>query len=183
VNTGTNTGATLGIDPKEIERQIQYIDSLAEEDARGKAFETFADYIFTSLGCPTRHNITSPMHSEQIDLAAVHMGALNPLPTFFLVECKYWDKKVGSSAVGYFLNTCRSRKARLSIIMAKNGLTGNAKEATAAHSLAYGASSEGVYLIVLTLADLQSVKNNQELIDLLIRAWIQALASGGVGLS
>jgi len=183
MSTSTNAGMNPGIDPNEINRRLTHIDSLADEDARGKAFESLADYLFASLGCPTRRNITSPMHAEQIDLAAVHMGALNPLPTFFLVECKYWDKKVGSAAVGYFLNTCRSRNAKLCIILAKNGLSGISEQATAAHSLAYGASSDGIHLIVLTLDDITNVTNNQDLIDLLIRAWIQALASGGVGLS
>lgn len=55
---------------------------------------------------------------------------------------------------------------------------------TAARSLAFGASSQRVRLIVLTLDDIRSVVTcDQDLVDLLIRAWIQALASGGVGLT
>lgn len=125
----------------------------------------------------------SPMRAEQVDLAACHMGALDPLPNLFLVECKYWDKPMTSTAVGYFINTCANRLVALGIILSKEGLTGNKDEATNAHSLAYGAASRGVHILVVTLDDLKALNTSDDLVTLLRRAWIRAVATGGVGMS
>jgi len=170
-----------GIDAAEVSRQLIDGHALVVADARGKAFERVAEYMFTSLGCTVRTNLTSPLHSEQIDLAVVHVGLLAPLPNFFLVECKYWEKPVDSAAVGYFINICLSRNITLAIIVSRIGITGNAANASAAHSLAYGASARGLHLVVLTEADLSAVSSNEEMTLLLTRAWMQAVATGGVG--
>lgn len=113
----------------------------------------------------------------------VHVGALSPLPNFFIIECKYWEDKVDSKAVGYFANTCRSRKTELAIIFAKNGLTGDKKEQTAAHSVAFGAAIDGVHLIVVTEADIAGFTSNEDFANMLIDAWMMAAAGAGVGLS
>lgn len=164
-------------------RQLAHIKAQPTSDAKGKAFETLADYLFSCLGCRTQRNITSPLHAEQLDLVGVHMGALDPLPNFFIVECKYWEQKVDSAAVGYFINTCRSRKTKLAIIFARNGLTGSKADQTAAHSVALGAVSDGVHLIVVTEADIASFTSNEDFAYMLIDAWIRAAAGAGVGMS
>jgi hypothetical protein len=166
----------------EVARQVAAIDAMAIADARGKAFEGFTEFLFTSIGCPNQRNVTSPLHSEQVDLAVCHMGALDPLPNFFLVECKYWDDPLTSAGVGYFINTCASRRVRLGIIVAKNGITGDAAAVTYAHSLAYGASARGVNLILLTLDHLNKLTCNEDLVDTLRHSWIRAMATGGIGI-
>lgn len=162
---------------------LAYIDSLKTNDARGKAFEDLVDQLFNCLGCRTKHNITSPLHSEQLDLVGVHLGALGPMPTFFIIECKYWEEKVGSKEVGYFLNTCRSRKAKLAIVFARNGLSGNKKAQTAAHSVAFGASSDAVHMVLVTRSDIEALTSNADFAELLIDAWMLAAAGAGVGMS
>lgn len=174
---------TVSISQSEILSRIAAIDALPDTDSQGKAFEELAEFLFTSIGCPNERNLISPMNSEQIDLAACHMGVLNPLPNFFLVECKYWAKPLTSAAVGYFINTCASRQVSLGVIMSKEGLTGNVTDATYAHSLAYGASPRGVHIIVLTQKHLTDLHANQDLINLMRRAWIRAVATGGIGLA
>ena len=170
-----------GIDAAEVLRQLTAGAAIKVADARGKAFEHLAEYMFTELGCQVRANLISPFHSEQIDLAVAHIGDLAPLPNFFLVECKYWEKPIDSAAVGYFINTCQNRSVPLAVIISKIGMTGNSTDATAAHSLAYAASMRGTHLILLTESDLLSVTNNSDLAIKLIRAWMEAVATGGVG--
>ncbi|MDQ0375977.1 restriction endonuclease [Cellulomonas humilata] len=182
------TGGIAGPDLQSISgaivaQMLAEIDAQATNDSRGKSFEALAEYLFLSLGCRTKRNITSPLHAEQLDLVAAHLGALNPLPTFFIVECKWWDRKVDSAAVGYFVNTCRSRKAKLAIVFARNGLTGSSRSQTAAHSVAFGAANDGVHLIVVTEADIAGLTSNDDFAAMLIDAWIMAVAGAGVGLS
>jgi hypothetical protein len=175
--------STVAISKAEIAKQLAHIDGQTTDDAKGKAFEALVDYLFTCLGCRTKRNITSPLHGEQLDLVGVHLGALNPLPTFFIIECKYWENKVDSKAVGYFINTCRSRKAKLAIIFAKKGLSGSKAKHTAAHSVAFGASPEGIHLVLVTLNDIQSLGSNEDFANLMIDAWILAAAGAGVGMT
>lgn len=178
----TSPGAPT-ITSTEIARHLAHIKAQTTTDAKGKAFEALADYLFTCLGCRTRRDISSPLHSEQLDLVGVHVGALSPLPNFFIVECKYWDQKVDSKAVGYFTNTCRGRKTKLAIIFARNGLTGSKAAQTAAHSVAFGAANDGVHLIVVTEADIAGFTCNEDFANMLIDAWMMAAAGAGVGLS
>ncbi|MHA0284840.1 restriction endonuclease [Mycobacterium sp. C3-094] len=150
-------------------------------DTRGKLFESVAEYVFKEVGCPVRKNLTSPLGAQQIDLAVAHLGALGPVPTFFLVECKYWEVPVDSAAVGYFLNTCKDRRVKLGVIISKHGITGDPQEASAAHSLAFGASSLGVHLVVLKESDLLAVTSDGDFVEMLVMAWMEAAATGGVG--
>jgi hypothetical protein len=133
-------------------------------DTRGKMFEGVPEYIFKEVGCVVRGNLINPMGAEQIDLAVAHLGVLGPVRYFFFVECKYWESPVDSAAVGYFINTCRSRQVRLGVIISKHGITGDAGEASNAHSLAFAASAQGVNLVVLRESDLLKVKSDGEFV-------------------
>jgi len=171
----------MSLDAAEVTRLLAAAEAETVADARGKAFEAVAEYVFRSLGCPVRRNLVTALGSQQIDLAVAHLGALGPVPTFFLVECKYWEKPVDSAAVGYFLNTCRDRRAALGVVISKHGLTGDKDDATHAHSIALGASFDGVRLIVLTEDDLRKAASDEHLIATLISAWLEAAATGKVG--
>jgi hypothetical protein len=144
-------------------------------------FESVAEYLFKEVGCPVRKNLISPLGAQQIDLAVAHLGALGPVPTFFLVECKYWEVPVDSAAVGYFLNTCKDRRVKLGVIISKHGITGDSQEASAAHSLAFGASLMGVHLVVLKESDLLAVTSDGDFVEMLVMAWMEAAATGAVG--
>lgn len=171
----------MSLDPNHVRTLLSNAAAEPVADTRGKLFEAVAEYIFRNSGCSVRRNLTSPLGAEQIDLAVAHLGALGPIPTFFLVECKYWEKPVDSAAVGYFLNTCRSRQVRLGVIISRNGITGKADEASRANSLAYAASAHGVNLIVITEQDLIGINSDDEFIELILMAWMEAAATGGVG--
>jgi hypothetical protein len=67
------------------------------------------------------------------------------------------------------------------VIISRNGMTGDAHDSTAAHSLAYAASIRGTHLILITEADIRSARSNVDLVQMLIRAWLGAVATGGVG--
>jgi hypothetical protein len=151
-------------------------------DARGKAFENVAEYLFTSVGCAVRRNLTSPLQSQQVDLAVAHLGGLGPIPTFFLVECKFWDKPADSTAVGYFLKTCEDRRVALGVMFSRNGVTGSQQGGTAAHSLAFASSYRGTNLVVFDENSLVALQSDAQFVDMLIRAWMQAAATGGIGL-
>jgi hypothetical protein len=173
----------MPINPTQVQQLLTAAASEPIADTRGKMFEGVAEYVFTQVGCPVRRNLISPLGAQQIDLAVAHLGALGPVPNFFLVECKYWESPVDSAAVGYFLNTCRDRQVRLGVIISKHGITGDQAEASRAHSLAFGASVHGVNLVVLKESDLLRLTSDGEFVEMLLMAWMEAAATGGVGTS
>jgi hypothetical protein len=171
----------MPLNPIQIQQMLLAAANEPIADTRGKIFEGVAEYVFKEVGCAVRGNLINPMGAEQIDLAVAHLGVLGPVPNFFLVECKFWESPVSSAAVGYFVNTCRSRQVRLGVIISKLGITGDAAEASNAHSLAFAASAQGVNLVVLRESDLLKVTSDDEFVNMLLMAWMQAAATGGVG--
>lgn len=171
----------MPIDPVLVAAKLAQAAVEPVADTRGKLLEAVAEHMFAESGCTVRSNMISPLGAEQIDLAVAHFGSLGPVPTFFLVECKFWEKPVDSAAVGYFLNICSNRRVRLGVIVSRVGITGDKEEASRAHSLAISASARGVNLIVLAQHHLESVKSSEEFVELLLGAWMEAAATGGVG--
>jgi hypothetical protein len=70
---------------------------------------------------------------------------------------------------------------KLGVIISKHGITGDLQEASAAHSLAFGASLLGVHLVVLKESDLLAVTSDGDFVEMLVMAWMEAAATGGVG--
>lgn len=89
--------------------------------------------------------------------------------------------QVGEQRCCYFLFICLSRGVELAVVAASEGLTGNAKDTTYAHSLAMAASAMGCRLVVLTKPDLLGLASPDHLVDLLRKRYLQAFASGGIG--
>ena len=179
--TKPSTGCEMPLDQKLVQHLISVAEQETVNDKRGKAFEKVAEYIFRTVGCTVRGNLVSPLGSQQIDLAVAHIGVLGPVPNFFFVECKYWEKPVDSAAVGYFLNTCRDRQVKLGVIVSRLGITGVKDEATRAHSLAFASAAHGVNLVVLKESDLLAATDDADFIETFMLAWMQAAATGGVG--
>ena len=126
-------------------------------------------------------DISSDFAAEQIDIAVSNRGGFPALPNEFLVECKNYAAPLDSKSVGYFLFICLSRGAKLAVIVAKSGLTGDPGEHNHALSLAKAASAMGCRLVVINRADLLSLTTASDLVDLLDTRYLQAFASGGVG--
>lgn len=171
----------MALSQKEIAARLSDANSTKVAVARGKKFEDLAAYLFEGLKCPVRRDLISPMGAQQIDLAVAHLGALGPIPNMFLVECKFWEKPVDSAAVGYFLKTCEDRHIALGIIISRHGITGDHADATAAHSLAYASHCRGTSLVVIMESDLLAIRSDSDFVQMLVRGWMEAAATGSVG--
>lgn len=169
-------------DPTIVEKLIRESESAATANERGQKYEAVLAYIFNCVpGTVVVPNSTSYYGSEQIDIAVAHSGALSGLPAEFLVECKNYTHPVDSKAVGYFLFICLSRGARLAVIAAANGLTGDPDEMTHAHSLAKAASAMGCRLVILTNDDLLGFQTVDDICETVQRRYLTAFATGGIG--
>jgi hypothetical protein len=173
-----------GLDPLLVDRLLNEAAAEALPVNRGKKYEDLLRYVFESVpGTLVVADQRSYFGSEQVDLAVSNGGAFPGLPEEFLVECKNYSDAVDSKAVGYFLFISISRAARLAVVVAANGLTGDPDETTHAYSLAAAASAMNCKLIVLTTADLRALTNADDLVVLMRTRWLNAWANGGLGAS
>jgi hypothetical protein len=79
------------------------------------------------------------------------------------------------------LRECISRGAKLAVVAAAEGLTGDPAETSYAHSLALAASAHGCRLVVITTADVLALRSSDDLVAMLRERWLRAWANGGVG--
>lgn len=54
-------------------------------------------------------------------------------------------------------------------------------DSTAAHSLAYASHCRGTNLVVIEESDLLTVDSDADFIQMIVRAWMEAAATGSVG--
>ncbi|QIS10616.1 restriction endonuclease [Nocardia arthritidis] len=177
----------MSLDPNEVQRLLYAAETASDPDSQGKAYEALAAYLFECIpGCFVERNVSSYFATEQIDLGVGNEKHPNGLPTFphvMLVECKYWNKPVDSSTLGYFINILANRAVETGILISNNGVTGSASRGTNAHALGIGAMARQIRILILTTAEIKSLTSTSDLIDLLRRRYLKAIMCGGLGVS
>ena len=99
----------------------------------------------------TARNQLNAFEAEEIDVAFWNEGHPNGLRMFdhlILVECKNWSGRVGYAELAVFLDKLTSRGRPLGILVAANGITGDASSMTAAHSVIARALANGREIFV-----------------------------------
>jgi hypothetical protein len=144
-------------------------DTVAEQ---GRALEDLVCYLFDTIpGVSITHrNELNAFDTEEIDVAVWNDGGANGLSflaNIILIECKNWSGRVSSGEVAWFDAKLRSRGLEFGILVAARGITGNAPELTAAHSIVASALRERRRLLVLTIVEIQALPNTEALIYLI----------------
>lgn len=156
-------------------------DKSLSTTARGMAFQDLFTYMLAEVrGIRTRPNTIDPFQSEEIDVAVANTDATNGLacfPPLFLVECKNWDAPVDAASVAVFINKLANRYVQLGILVAANGITGDLQSLRAAQHTVATAQGRGHRVLVMTLDDLCSVKNSEQLVGLLVDRLLELVAS------
>lgn len=139
---------------------------------QGRALEDLICYVFSQVPgiSITKRNEMNAFQTEEIDVALWndgHADGLFFLPNIILVECKNWSSSVGSSEVNWFDTKLRNRGLSFGVLVATNGITGNAEDLTAAHSIVAGALREGRRLLVVRTQELLALTDSSELVRLI----------------
>ncbi|MFI1919352.1 restriction endonuclease [Nocardia sp. NPDC020380] len=174
-----------GIDPAEIQRHLQNARTAPDTDAQGKAYEALALHLFDAVpGCFAEHNGVSYFDTEQIDVGVCngkHQDGFHALPHVILIECKNWSRPVDSSTLGYFVNILANRSVECGILIAANGITGDAHDHTNAHALGIGAIARGIKVLIITTEDIEKLTCTSDFVELILRRFLTAYMRGGVG--
>jgi hypothetical protein len=156
-----------------VEKQRQFWeradDSSSSHAARGKALEELVVYLMEKIPGVSviGTNTVSAFESEEIDVGLKNLRSsqgLSFLPTFFVVECKNWSRKVGSAEVAWFDWKVRSRGQELGILVATQGITGRSHEMSSAKEIVASALREKRQLVVITKSDIEDVAETADLV-------------------
>ena len=139
---------------------------------KGDALEDLICYVFEKvpgIAIATRNKL-SVTRSEEIDVAFWN-DQLRPLGLWFLphvllVECKNWTSAVGSSEVNHFRTVLRDHACSEGILVAANGVSGDAQSLSAAHRALADALKDGQKIILITRDDLEQLKDSRDLVEL-----------------
>ena len=122
--------------------------------------------------------------TEEIDVAFYNDQEPHGLRGFnqilLLIECKNWSKTVGSMEVSWFLTKIRNRGLDFGILVAANGVTGDAHDKTAAHNVVSMALAANVRLIIITRAEIENLNSSEDLVMLIKEKVCQLVVTGTV---
>lgn len=155
-----------------IHRYFQLGISAATTIDRGRALEDMICYIFSRVPGITisRRNRLNAFSTEEVDVAFWNeksVRGLYFLPHIILVECKNWSNPVGSTEVAYLSKRLENRGADHGVLVAVNGITGDSQQLTGAHYELAMALSRGIYILVITRDEIESLTHSGTLVNLL----------------
>ncbi len=139
----------------------------------GAALEDVVAWTLCSLpGVRVLHrDFVNRANSTEIDLFLFNNPRLSPiefLPQFVIVECKNWRDRVNSATIRDFITKVRSARQEVGILVAANGVTGDAADQTAANDdIRLAFDQDGTKILVLTRGEIEQFRSPREIVLLL----------------
>jgi hypothetical protein len=140
---------------------------------RGKALEDLVCYLFESIpGVEyTLRNTVDFSNSGEIDVVVantkVTRQGLHFLPPVILAECKNWAGAVGSQEIRVLADRMKERACDVAVLIATNGVTGDPHDLTSANNQIARALENRYHILVISMVELQGIKNTEDLVNLL----------------
>lgn len=167
-----------------IAAHLQKGDEATTADEKGTALEDLAKYLFGSIPgiIVVSRDEMDIFKSDEIDIGCRierhPCGLLDPIfPFFFPLECKNWEKKIGSEEVAWFDKKLKRRSLSFGIIIATKGITGDKQELTNAHQHVTEALLENRRIIILKRGEIESLSDSSQLVELIKRKLCELLIS------
>ncbi len=171
------------ISQQRVQQYLANGDNAQTTTEKGRALEDLICYIFGKIpGIKvTKRNTLNQFQSEEIDI--VFWNRPNPNGLYFLqniilVECKNWSQPLGSAEVGWFDSKLRRRAQPFGILVAANGITGDAADKTAAHDVISTALAEGRQFVVITRHEIERLALSIQLVELIQTKLCELAVSG-----
>lgn len=160
-----------GISKATIQSFFDVGDAATTTTDKGRALEDLICYLFGRIPgvSITKRNTLNQFESEEIDVALWNRPNADGfyfLPSIVLVECKNWSRAIGSEEVSWFDAKLRRRAQRFGILVATNGITGNAVDVNAAHEIVRTALAEGRQLVVITRPEIEAFRHTNHVVSL-----------------
>jgi hypothetical protein len=166
-----------------IQDLLAAADGALTNDAKGKALEDLACYLFSQVPgvSITERNPLNTFATEEIAIALWNEqdpAGLKSFNAVILVECKFWSRPVGSEQVAWFLKKIENRGLDFGLLLAMNGVTGDAHGRGQAHYEIAMALPKKIRLIVITRAEIEALSTTEELVTQIRRKVCQLAVTG-----
>ena len=171
------------ISQQRVQQYLSIGDNAQTTADKGRALEDLICYICGKIPgiTVTKRNTLNQFQSEEIDIAFWNIPNTNGLyflQNIILVECKNWSQPLSSAEVGWFDTKLRRRAQPFGILVAANGITGDASEKTAAHDVISAALAEGRQFVVITRQEIESLTLSIQLVELIQTKLCELAVSG-----
>lgn len=172
----------------DLQQIAGYLDTAnngATTTDKGRAFEDLICYLFPLIPglAVMARNEMNVFQTEELDVAVWNdklTDGLPFLPNIILVECKNWSNAVSSIEVNWFATKLEHSGQDFGIILANKGITGNAEDRTAAHSIIAANLIKGRRIIVLSRADIAELHTTEDLITLIKDKLCRLVVNGSI---
>jgi hypothetical protein len=136
----------------------------------GEALELLAEYLLSCMpGCRTRRRARSGSTDYDVvcSMEGFDVDFRSELGRYFVCECKDWNKPADFTTMAKFCRVLDSFKARFGILFSKFGISGEDRTTDAVREQLKVFQDRGIVIIVVNLADLQSIAAGRNFISLL----------------
>ncbi len=158
---------------RKITKRLAEGDVALTTEAKGSALEDVVNWTFCSLpGLRVlKHDFTDAAGSSEIDLLLMNDRRFTPVPflsDYVLVECKNWATRVDSATVRDFIGKLQSFHLDVGILVAANGVTGDAADQTAANdTIRQAFDRDAMKIIVIKRPDLEAFRSQGQIVQFL----------------
>ena len=170
-----------------IERLLDACDNAETADEKGACLEELGTYLFGRIPGVSlaERNVLDGPRAHELDLAfwnPQNRSALGFLDAVLIVECKASGRPVGSQQVGWLIRKLQDRGSLHGVMIALNGITGNADGVSNAHNEVLSALlRDRIKILVVTGSELASLQSTDDLVALLKGKLLQLVLYRTVG--
>jgi hypothetical protein len=157
-------------DQQELSRLVQCVTEAEVATEKGKTLEDLLDWFFSQFPGITIGARRLASGSEELDLVLFndrHCPVFRSWGHEILIEAKNWSSPVDAAAIIVFLSKLRNKGIYNGILVARSGVTGMSRGYGGAVDAIKEALPGGFRPIVLTLADIASITEEEAFYTLL----------------
>ena len=154
---------------------------------KGRALEDLICYVLEEIPgvTVTTRNKQNVFRTEEIDVAIWNERASNGLaflPSVILIECKNWSQPVTSEELSWFHTKICNRGLSFGILIAANGITGDAQNLTQAQEILSKALAQQRQIVVITMSEILTFRNTNQVVNLVKKKLCDLVVYGGLPL-
>lgn len=131
-----------------------------------------------------KSNIVNQHNSEEIDVAFFNNKARSGFPFLeflLLIECKNWSAPVGAHNVREFATKLKHRACANGVLVAANGITGNAQDRSAAHdAVRMALAVDQIRILVVTRSEIEAWTDSAEIVEVFKRKLCELTVDGSI---
>ena len=150
---------------------IEQCAAAGTSQEKGSALEDLLRYLLDSVPGVSVRKVRVQTQAEEIDIVAFNERrdrAFADWDPIIFVECKNWRERVGKDEVVVFLDKLRGAGLHFGILVAREGVTGDANGRRDATLKLREAMRDGFRVIVVTLAELEVITDAASFSNLVI---------------